>query len=149
MFGRIFRGKSEEEKERDEEEIEEFIETKEKEFEKKYQYENEKIRSNERLIDMEPPPTGMPEDWIQIQVSFDFTALTLKLIGLLENEDQEICTLTTGGLSCLAEIGPYIQRVDLQLGSLEIKDNIHPNSRYNYLTHTVMDHGYDNSQFII
>ena len=109
---------------------------------------NQEVMEQEGIISLDGITSDMPDDYFKFKLSFNFNGIHLSLVGMEDDEHQKICTIITGGVNMIAEIGDVSQRVFLELGSFEIKDEIHPYSRYNYLTHTVMEEGYHKGQFI-
>ena len=147
FLGRVFASKTEEEKQRDEEEIDKFTRDKEKEFEK-FTKDSESQLQSGSILDLDNIPLDMADDYFQFKVSIDLKEIGIRLYGYQENPRQRICTIKTGGLSAIAKIGPVTQLITLKLGYLEVQDEIDPFSRYKYLTHTVMDKGEDKGHFI-
>lgn len=143
----MFASKTEDEKEHDQHEIDEYVEMKEKEFEH-FTKEDEAMAEREAFLKLDEIPSTFPDEYAQFKVSLNFKEIDLRLFGYEGNEKQKVCTIKTGGLSAEAEIGAITQNIKVSLGSLEILDEIHPYSRYNYLTHTVMEKGYSKNEFI-
>lgn len=105
MLGRMFASKTEEEKKADEEEIDEFIRTREKKFKKKYERENGELLEQDVLISLDNVYSAMPDDYFQYKLSFNLKSIKLKLIGIDNNKHQKVCTITTGEINLTAEIG--------------------------------------------
>ena len=148
MIGQIFAAKTEEEKEEDEQDIEDFIERKEKEFEEKFKNLNEEMMQEDPIFTFNAPPTGMPENWAQFAVTLIIPSLVLKLLGSDEDYNRSIMDVETSGLSASVELGNNFLWAQIKLGTLDVLDKISKSKMYPYLTHTVANEGYTGSNAV-
>lgn len=144
----LFSSKTDKQKRIDKLEIEELTERKQNEFNAKFGEDAEDLNQQEGLFEFEGAPSDMPNDWVKFHAYFTIPTIILKLKGIQENDDKVFVKLETSGLELTASIGDVFQKANIKLGSLNIIDLIHKNSRYSHLTHTKMDEGTINKQAI-
>ncbi|CAI2359786.1 unnamed protein product [Moneuplotes crassus] len=138
-------GKSEEEKLKDEQEIEQFKDKLNKEFDGKFKNEEEKIDEkmdslleNEPIFDQEALK-NMPNEWTQFLANIVIPKLRIVLLdedSTLELE-KSIMEIQMSGMKTKAQIGQDWQEIDLSSGKLNIIDNVTGSDIYQFMIETV------------
>lgn len=141
----LWGGKSEEEKLKDEQEIETFKDQLNKEFEEKFKNEEEKIGEKmENLLENEPifdqeALRDMPDDWTQFMVNVVIPKLRVVLLDEDSSIEKEksIMEIQMAGLRTKANLGQDWQEVDFSSGKLNIIDNVTGSDIYQFMVETV------------
>jgi hypothetical protein len=111
------------------------------EFNAKFGDKTDDLNNEEGLFDLEGAPSDMPSDWVKISAYFIIPKIILNLKGVQDNDDLAFVKLESSGIEFSANAGNEFQRANIKLGSLDIVDLLHTNSRYSHMTHTKMNKG--------
>jgi len=118
----MFSSKSNEDKEKDQEEIEEFKQMKNKEYKEKYKAEQKSIMAQEAILDFGTPPSDMPNAWVQFEITLVIPEFDASILKSEDYNNEPIMKVYTTGLIATAGIGPSALDLHLKLGELEIRD---------------------------
>lgn len=143
MIGRMFSTKTEEEKEQDEEDIENFIEEKEFQFKEKWDKEKKDLLEKEPIFDIGTPPSDMPQNWVMLTATLVVPNLKFYILKSREENYEKITKIETSGLVATGKYGPSLVGGELKLGTLNIKDYVSGSLQYPFLTHTVFENDID------
>ena len=145
FLGSMFRGKTQEEKNKDKKDIAKFRRKKEKEFNEKYAEEENKqqlddLMNNKTVFDAYDLKK-MPEDYIQFIFNVTINQLVIILLDEDSTIDQEIpiAKLTQNRISASTKIGQDFQDIRAGIGSIFIRDFVVKSDLYPYLIETVFE----------
>lgn len=144
-FSGLWGGKSEEEKQKEEAEIESYRIKLNEDFHGKFKEEEEKISEKmENLLENEPifdqdALRNMPDEWTQFIANIVIPKLRLVLLdedSTVENE-KSIMEIQSSGMRTKANLGQDWQEIDLSFGKLNIIDNVTGSDIYQFMVETV------------